>query len=168
MIYIALGANLPSRVGPPAATLAAALGALARRGVRVVAASRLWRSAPVPASDQPWFVNQVVAVATDLPPDGLLAVLHEVEAEFGRERPAAESTRWPARTLDLDLLDYDGRVAPGPGGVILPHPRLQERTFVLRPLAEIAADWRHPVSGRTLASLIADLPEGQEAVPVEP
>jgi 2-amino-4-hydroxy-6-hydroxymethyldihydropteridine diphosphokinase len=139
-------------------TLKAALNELTRRGVDVRQLSPWYRSAPVPASEQPWFDNAVVEVATDLPADRLLAVLHEVEEIFGRAR----STPNAARLIDLDLLDFRGEIAPeGPGKATLPHPRLAARAFVLRPLADLAPDWRHPVSGISIGELSRALPPDQ-------
>src|SRR5579863_301505 len=103
MILIGLCGNLPSGVGGPDATIAAAIEALGAEGVRVTARSGNYRSAPVPASDQPWFVNAVIAVATELPPRALLAQLHRIEARFGRVRREVNG----ARPLDLDILAYD-------------------------------------------------------------
>ncbi len=157
MILIGLGANLPSAAGPPAATLAAALVALEAAGVAVERRSSWYRSAPLPADDQPWYVNAVVAVRTGLGPAELLALLHRIEADFGRRR----MRRNEPRVLDLDLLDYHGLVrqeAP-----VLPHPRLHERAFVLLPLEAVAPQWRHPLTGAGLAELIAALPPGQRA-----
>jgi 2-amino-4-hydroxy-6-hydroxymethyldihydropteridine diphosphokinase len=155
MILLGLGANLPSVIGPPAATLEAALEALAAAGVFIRCRSSWYRSAPVPAGDQPWYVNGVVAVETRLDPPALLALLHRVEARFGRVR----RERNEPRVLDLDILDYDGEVrADRP---VLPHPRMHQRSFVLLPLREVAPDWRHPVSGATLPALIAALPPEQ-------
>ena len=163
MILLGLGGNLPSAVGPPDATIAAAIEALATEGVQTTKRSRLYRSAPVPVSDQPWFVNAVIAVTTGLAPRELIALLHRVEARFGRERREPNG----ARTLDLDLLAYDERTQPGGNGEpILPHPRLAQRAFVLLPLAEVAPDWRHPVIGDTVERLIAALPPGQIAHPI--
>ena len=110
----------------------------------------------MPASDQPWFVNGVAAVATDLPPESLLARLLALETRFGRARGARNA----ARSLDLDLLDYDGRQCAA-ATLVLPHPRLHERRFVLVPLGDIAPDWRHPALGVTAAELVARLPPGQ-------
>jgi 2-amino-4-hydroxy-6-hydroxymethyldihydropteridine diphosphokinase len=155
MILIGMGANLPSLAGPPQQTLEAALAALAEAGVAVEGRSAWYRSAPLPAGDQPWYVNGVVAVATPLGPVELLGLLHRVEARFGRVR----RKRNEPRILDLDLLDHDGELRQEPP--VLPHPRLHERAFVLLPLAEVAPEWRHPVSGASPAALIAALPPGQ-------
>lgn len=162
MILIGLGGNLPSEVwGPPRRTLEAALEELGRRGVRVVKLSQWYETAPVPVSDQPWFVNAAARVETDLPPRELLDILHDLEQGFGRVRRA----RWEARIIDLDLLAYDDLVLPdaaswgrGEGAILLPHPRLHLRRFVLQPLFDIAPDWIHPVTGLTVARMLAGLP----------
>jgi len=157
MILLGLGANLPSAThGQPEATLAAALAALAAEGVTVDRLSPWYRSAPVPAGDQPWYVNGVAVVATLLAPAELLELLHRVERRFGRVR----RDRNEPRVLDLDLLDYDGLVEQG-GATVLPHPRLHERAFVLLPLRDVAPHWRHPLLGRTVDELAAALPPGQ-------
>jgi 2-amino-4-hydroxy-6-hydroxymethyldihydropteridine diphosphokinase len=157
-ILVALGANLPSPIhGPPLATLEAAVGALAAAGLEIRARSGWWESPPVPVSDQPWYVNGVVEIGTRLGPEALLAKLHEIEAAFGRVR----GLRNAARVLDLDLLAYGSMLRDGPEPPLLPHPRLAERGFVLRPLAQIRPDWRHPVSGLSVRELIARLPAGQ-------
>ena len=165
MIFVALGANLASaRYGSPRAGCEAAVAALEAAGLRVVARSRWYRSAPVPPSDQPDYVNGVVAVETRLSPAALLARLHEIERAFGRERRIPNA----ARTLDLDLIAYHDRVTgPEEGAPILPHPRLAERAFVLLPLQELAPGWRHPVSCVSIADLIRALPPGQSAQPLE-
>lgn len=156
MILVALGANLPATDGgSPRDTCAWALERLAERGVRPVAVSHWYRTPPDPPSDQPDFVNGVAAVETVLGPRALLTVLHDVEREAGRRR----TVRNAARSLDLDLIDYRGRIAGGADGVTLPHPRAHRRLFVLRPLADVAPAWRHPVSRRSVADLIAELGE---------
>lgn len=163
MILIGLGGNLLSKVGMPEQTISAAIEALGKAGVEIVARSRVYRTAPVPASDQPWFANEVIAVRTTLSPRDLLTLLHRIEAEFGRERREING----ARTLDLDLLAYDERVHPGGDGEpVLPHPRLSHRAFVLKPLAEVAPGWRHPITGETVEHLIAVLPPDQIAEPI--
>jgi len=157
MILIALGANLPSQAGGPRQTLEATLERLEASGVHVLARSDWYRTAPVPASDQPWFVNGMARVETTLEPSALLALMRRLEQEFGRQR----SVRNAARTVDLDIIDYDGRVENTPE-LTLPHPRMQDRAFVLLPLAEIAPGWRHPTLGETVESLISALPPGQK------
>ena len=158
-IYIALGGNLPHpQYGPPKATLQAALAALESHGVMVRQASPWYRTAPVPASEQPWYFNAVAEISTDLPADRLLAELHAVEEVFGRVRGAPNAPR----IIDLDLLDYRGEIAAGgPGKATLPHPRMIGRAFVLRPLADLAPNWRHPVSGASIQALVASLPADQ-------
>lgn len=153
MILIGLGANLPSPAhGAPRRTLEAALSALEMQGIGVSACSRWYATAPVPASDQPDFVNIVAALETDLAPGTLMDRLHALEQSFGRVR----TQRNAARVLDIDLLDYDGQVSTD--WPVLPHPRMDQRAFVLAPLRDIAPDWRHPADGRTLNELLAAIP----------
>lgn len=163
-ILIGIGANLPSpRHGAPEATCVAALDALDRVGVRVVRRSRWYRTEPVPASDQPAYVNGVAAVATGLDPDSLLAALHRIEDRFGRRRRKPNEPR----IIDLDLLAHGSVVREAAADrLVLPHPRLHERAFVLRPLVEIAAAWRHPILGLTARDLLDRLPPGQVAEPI--
>ena len=157
-IFIGLGANIPSVAGAPQATLEAALAQLAAAGARILRRSRWYSSPAWPNPADPDFVNAVVEVETPLEARALLRLLHAIEAALGRERGAPNAPR----TIDLDLLDYRGAVEAGPEGPVLPHPRLHQRAFVLLPLAEIAPEWRHPVSRRGIAELIAAL--GPEAV----
>jgi 2-amino-4-hydroxy-6-hydroxymethyldihydropteridine diphosphokinase len=158
-IYISLGANLSNPVhGAPLQTLAAAVRALEVAGFTIVRRSPWYESAPIPASDQPWFVNGVVEIGSDLAPEALLQSLHRVETAFGRLRSEPNAPR----TLDLDLLDYAGIIRTGDIPPILPHPRLSDRAFALLPLRDIAPDWRHPVSGIAIGALIAALPPGQQ------
>jgi len=159
-ILIGLGANLPSQYGDPKASLIAALGLLQAIGVQILARSPWYESEPVPVSDQPWYVNAVILGSTLESPDNLLQSLHKIEQKFGRMRGFTNA----ARPLDLDLLVYGDRVtgatAPSHGVAILPHPRMQDRTFVLRPLADIAPYWRHPVLKASADELLAKLPPG--------
>jgi 2-amino-4-hydroxy-6-hydroxymethyldihydropteridine diphosphokinase len=154
MILIALGANLPSRAGQPADTLKRALGELERQGVEIREVSAFYETPAWPDPADPAFVNAVAAVKTSLQPVELLILLHGVETDFGRLRSASNA----ARTLDLDLLDYDGRVLAEPQ-LTLPHPRMTTRSFVLVPLRDVAPGWRHPVTGQGLAELLAALPD---------
>ncbi|MET0183044.1 MAG: 2-amino-4-hydroxy-6-hydroxymethyldihydropteridine diphosphokinase [Caulobacterales bacterium] len=150
---IALGTNLPYRGLSGAALLDAAIGELARRGVAALVRSSVHETAPWPPSDQPVYANAVIAADPgDYDPQALLALLLGVERDFGRER----RERWAARTLDLDLLDYDGQIIEIEG-LSLPHPRLHERAFVLAPLAEVAGDWRHPIKLQDASELLAGI-----------
>lgn len=166
MIIIGLGSNLPGAGGaPPVETLRRALARLAERGIEVTATSPFYNSEPVPNSGQPWFINAVAVIETALGPVDLLNLLHDIESEFGRLR----RTRNEARVLDLDLLDFEGRVMPNPeAGPILPHPRMQSRAFVLKPLSDIAPDWRHPVLGKTAAGLLREVSGEGEIVRLSP
>jgi len=164
MILLGLGANLASpEFGVPPESLEAALAALERQQIHIPRRSRWYRSAPVPISDQPWYVNGVAVIETALMPRDLLTCLQSIEMRFGRVR----GERNAARVLDLDILAYDEQVtAPGDPAPELPHPRLHQRAFVLRPLAEVAPGWRHPRLHRTVESLLAALPPDQNAEPI--
>lgn len=165
LILVALGANLPGLAGSAAATVRAAIERLDADPTRVAAASRIWESPPWPPSDQPWYANAVVRLETARDAVALLGHLHALEQEFGRVR----GQRNAARTLDLDLLDYDGMLrAPPQAAPELPHPRMATRAFVLLPLAEIAPDWRHPASGTSVRDLIAALPGDTICRPLAP
>jgi len=171
-IYLGLGANLPGPQGGPVATLEAALKAIAAAGIAIRRRSPWYESAPVPrapnadGTDQPWYVNGVIEVATDLDPQALLSELQRIELAFGRVRSVANAPR----TLDLDIVAYGERVADT-GAPLLPHPRMAGRAFVLLPLRDIAPAWRHPLTGQHINALIAALgrlddPEGQEIRPL--
>ena len=157
MILVGIGSNLAApRFGTPQKTASAAVAQLPALGVAMIRCSRWYLSQPVPPSDQPWYVNAVAIVETRLGPAALLRTLLALEARFGRRRSVANA----ARSLDLDLLDYDGRQV-ATERLLLPHPRLHERRFVLAPLAEIAPDWRHPRLAMTAGELFHRLPSGQ-------
>ncbi|WP_137125264.1 2-amino-4-hydroxy-6-hydroxymethyldihydropteridine diphosphokinase [Roseomonas sp. HF4] len=152
---VAIGANLPRPGGgTPIETCRWAVARLgASPGLRVRAVSSWWESAPIPPDPSaPPFVNGVALVDAALTPEALLAALHAIEAEAGRARPYPNAPR----VLDLDLIDLGGRVRAGPAPV-LPHPRAHLRAFVLRPLAEVAPGWVHPVTGEAVEGLIAAL-----------
>jgi len=179
---VALGANLPLDGRPPEATLRAAIDALAGAGLAPARVSRFWRTPCFPEGAGPDYVNAAAAipVAPGVTPGALLAALHRIEAQLGRERAA----RWGARTLDLDLIAFGDLVLPdepvqdcwralapelratlAPDVLVLPHPRLQERAFVLVPLAEVAPGWRHPRLGLTVDAMLAALDPAERAAP---
>lgn len=160
LIVIALGANLPHPIyGAPDATLTAALAMIEQCGPRILKRSGWWSSPPWPPSDQPWYVNGAATLETaeDLGPDALLTLLHEVEASFGRVR----NERNAARMIDLDLISWRGVARPDGPGAILPHPRWRSRGFVLRPLLEVAPDFRCPTDGARAMELLAALTDDQ-------
>jgi 2-amino-4-hydroxy-6-hydroxymethyldihydropteridine diphosphokinase len=155
VILIAIGANLPGPGGEaPLAICQAAAAALdALPGLRLRGLSRWYLTAPVPASDQPDYVNAVAHLRGSADPASLLAAMLEIEARAGRQR----GERNAARPLDLDLIDLDGLLRPAPDPV-LPHPRAHKRGFVLLPLREVAPDWVHPALHQTVDALIGVLP----------
>ena len=169
-VVLALGANVRGRAGGPARTLRLAAGWLEEAGLALTACSGLWRSRPFGLLAQPPFLNAVVVLRTHLSPRELLALAAQLERRAGRRRGVA----WGPRALDIDLIDVGGRVTRPPHagrlaggmaarraqgkGLILPHPGMAQRAFVLAPLAEAAPEWRHPISGRTAARMLARLP----------
>jgi 2-amino-4-hydroxy-6-hydroxymethyldihydropteridine diphosphokinase len=145
--YIGLGSNL----GDSLETLRGATARLAALGA-VRSVSPLYETDPVGLQDQPAFLNAVVLLDTTLPPEALLDALLAIEADFHRER----TIRWGPRTLDLDLLWYEGAERDGER-LTLPHPRAHERAFVLRPLADLDPDL--PLAGSTASELLRRLPD---------
>ncbi len=151
-VVIGIGSNCRGAWGTPAETIAQALGEMRLAKIRVAAVSPLYMTAAVGAARQPPYVNAVALLDTRLPPEALLRVLKAIERRSGRRggRP------WGPRTLDIDILDYGGQVRlwrkgrpafaeAGARPLILPHPLAHRRPFVLRPLLDIAPNWRHPV-----------------------
>ena len=180
---IALGANLNSLAGTPEMTLRSALNLFPEKGANVIAVSRFYRTPCFPPGAGPDYVNAAAVIGHNGDVPAVLAMLHEIEAAFGRER----TCRWGQRTLDLDLIAAGDMIAPDrdaqtewrclpadqqtsrtPDKLILPHPRIQDRGFVLIPLADVAPDWRHPILGLTVAQMLAALPPAahDEIVPL--
>lgn len=163
MILVAIGANLPAPGGDsPLATCRRAASALDQlRGLRLRGLSRWWRTAPVPASDQPDYINGMALLIGHAEPVALLRALQDLEARFGRRRGARDA----ARMLDLDIIGIGSLVRDAPDP-ILPHPRAHLRAFVLGPLLDVMPDWMHPRLGVGAAALLAGLP-AQRAEPLD-
>lgn len=163
MILVGLGANLPSpRFGTPVETLEACLKTFKDHGLTIENRSRWYKSAPVPMSDQPWYINGVVAVSTDKSPRDTLKILLEIENSFGRVRSEANAPR----VLDLDLIAFNDLILADEGRIedkpfCVPHPRMHERSFVLLPLQDLDKNWKHPKLDSQLLDLIAKLPQDQ-------
>ncbi len=156
LAYIGLGANL----GDPAGQLRQALAGLAGlEEVEVVRVSTFYLNPPLGPPDQPWYVNAVAQVKTRLTPEELLRNLNRLEAALGRVR----GEPWGPRVIDLDLLLDDGEVCRTPD-LVLPHPEMHRRAFVLAPLVEIAPEAWHPVLQKSAAELLAGLDPGERAV----
>ena len=156
-VFVALGANMPfdGVAGPQ--LLARAIEAMRAVGLVPRALSGVWETEAWPqGSGQPDYYNAVAEFDdASLEPQPLYEVLSQIERGFGRER----REKWAPRTLDLDIIAMDRFVGTF-GGIELPHPRMQDRAFVLAPLAELAPDWRHPESDRTVRELLASLAPG--------
>ncbi|CUH78366.1 2-amino-4-hydroxy-6-hydroxymethyldihydropteridine diphosphokinase [Tropicibacter naphthalenivorans] len=178
---IALGSNLGSDQGDRTQTLAQALAAFVDRGIQLRRVSRFYSTPCFPAGAGPDYVNAAAALAFDGSAAELLEHLHHVEHLFGRER----KQRWGSRSLDLDLiaagdavlpdaslharwraLPPDAQLTETPGQLILPHPRVQERAFVLVPLNDVAAGWMHPILRQNVAQMLATLPAHLREEPV--
>lgn len=154
MIFIGMGSNIAAMgLVSPEATIRAAIDLLDDFGITLVKLSKFYLTSPVPASNQPWFVNCVAQIETFLSPFECMANLHRLEYAFQRVRSVPNASR----TLDLDLLDYNGLVIGNQSMLRLPHPRINERAFVLFPLSDICSNWVSPLDGSKIEDLINKL-----------
>jgi 2-amino-4-hydroxy-6-hydroxymethyldihydropteridine diphosphokinase len=160
-VIVALGSNMPGDHPSSEALLDAALTLFPQAGLPLLARSRWWSSAAWPDPKGNDYRNGIAIVEANGPPTAVLEALFAIERQFGRARGEPNAPR----TLDLDLIAY-GREVSDDQGLVLPHPRAADRLFVMGPLAEIAPDWRHPVTGETAAELAASASIGRDARPV--
>lgn len=144
--FIGIGSNM----GNPAAACREAMARLAERpGIRLLRASSLYRTEPVGLKEQAWFVNAVAEIRSDLPPMDLFSVLRQIERQMGR----SPGERWGPRVIDLDLLLY-GQEVQVEKELVIPHPELHKRRFVLVPLCEVASYAIHPAFGVSMRGLL--------------
>lgn len=162
MIILGLGANLECHYGSPEQTLQACSDLLFNKNIRIIKSSNIWKSAPVPISDQPWYRNAVCCIKTDLNAQDLLKAIAQIEDEAGRVRYIQNEPR----VLDLDILAYDDENIEL-DDLYIPHPRMHERAFVMYPLHEIAPNWVHPVLNKSVDEFITELPSDQKIERIE-
>ena len=162
MKLIGFGSNLQGNGKSPQENCQEAIFRLSQHKITILRTSSFFESAPIPDSTQPWYINSVASISTELAPLSLLKYLLAVESEMGRRRGVKNAPR----IIDLDLLAYDDQVIELEQ-LIVPHPKIRERGFVLRPLAQVAPDWVHPVCGKHIKLLIQELDPGQIVHPIE-
>lgn len=169
LCIIAIGSNLSHRLKGEQSLVDAALELLSSESLRILKTSALYHSPAFPTGSGPDYTNGVVLCTTTLARDSLLQMLHRIEKNLGRIR----TKRWASRVIDLDLIDYAGQVSPDldgfkkwfelplkeqmqqtPEQLILPHPRLQDRLFVLIPMRDIAPNWVHPVTNLSVSQML--------------
>jgi 2-amino-4-hydroxy-6-hydroxymethyldihydropteridine diphosphokinase len=152
-VYLSLGSNLGDR----AQNIARSIEALAARGIRLMKQSSLYETEPVELRAQEWFLNSVIEVETNKTPQELMQQVLEIERGMGRIRTAPKGPR----IIDMDILLYGSKTVREPN-LVIPHPRMADRRFVLVPFAEIAPDAVHPTYKKTIAELLAETPDSSE------
>ena len=177
IFLIALGSNMSLGKAQPKEIIRNAITELIKFDMNLISLSRLYETPAFPEGSGPNFINSAVKVEAIYSPQEILQKLHEIEQKFNRQR----AFRWSARTLDLDLLAFKGSVFPSrkifkhwfelpiseqmkkiPHELVLPHPRMQDRAFVLSPLLDIEPKWTHPVLKKTVSQLYEDLPNKEK------
>lgn len=154
-VYLSVGSNIGEKLD----NCQRGIRALARFST-ITGQSPFYRTEPVDYRDQDWFVNAVVRIETELLPEALLAELKRIQKKSGRKK---ETIRFGPRTLDLDILLINDLVLETPE-LVVPHPRMNQRRFVLKPMCDIDSDIIHPVLNETIANLLARLDENGQAL----
>ena len=159
-IWISLGANIPGTWGEPVVSLRRALAEFGNAGFHIFARSPLYRTQALGSGRQPHYLNMVIGIRGSISPAMLLRLLQRLERRAGRRKRG----HWQPRPLDLDILDFGGRIIGrwgyrrSEGQLLLPHPELHRRGFVLVPFAAVASAWRHPVLGLSACQVLARSP----------
>ena len=162
MIYIGIGSNLNGKNNEtPLQNCKKALNEL-KKGVNICKASSWYKSEPIPISNQPWFINAVVEISTSMSSLELLEFILNIEKVFGRIRKKKNE----ARIIDLDIIDYKKKILYKKNKLIIPHPRMHERSFVLLPLKELNPKWIHPIKKKGLKELINNLDDKQKILKI--
>ena len=158
MIYIGIGSNLNGKNNEtPLQNCKKALVEL-KKEVNICKISSWYKSEPIPVSNQPWFINGVIEISTDKSSLDLLEFILSIEEVFGRVREKKNE----ARILDLDIIDYKKKILYIKNKLIIPHPRMHERSFVLQPLSELNPKWMHPIKKKGIKELIRNLNDKQK------
>ena len=158
MIYIGIGSNLNGKNNEtPLQNCKKALVEL-KKEVNICKISSWYKSEPIPVSNQPWFINGVIEISTDKSSLDLLEFILSIEKVFGRVREKKNE----ARILDLDMIDYKKKILYIKNKLIIPHPRMHERSFVLQPLSELNPKWMHPIKKKGIKELIRNLNDKQK------
>jgi len=158
LIYIGIGSNLNGKNNEtPLQNCKKALVEL-KKEVNICKISSWYKSEPIPVSNQPWFINGVIEISTDKSSLDLLEFILSIEKVFGRVREKKNE----ARILDLDMIDYKKKILYIKNKLIIPHPRMHERSFVLQPLSELNPKWMHPIKKKGIKELIRNLNDKQK------
>ena len=162
MIYIGIGSNLNGKNNEtPLQNCKKALVEL-KKEVNICKISSWYKSEPIPVSNQPWFINGVIEISTNKSSLDLLKFILSIEEVFGRVREKKNE----ARILDLDIIDYKKKILYIKNKLIIPHPRMHERSFVLQPLSELNPKWIHPIKKKGIKELIRNLNDKQKILKI--
>ena len=160
MIYIGIGSNLIGKKNEsPLENCLKAVDEI-KKEVNILRVSSWYKSEPIPISNQPWFVNGVIEINTNKTSLDLLDFIINIEKIFGRERKGKNE----ARIIDLDIIDYKKKIVYVKDRLVIPHPRMHKRLFVLLPLKELNPKWLHPIKKKLISNLIKDLKIKQKII----